>query len=107
MVHHTLALCKGELAEQEEALARCGGDPVRIAAPSIEEGRLRRPRRLLGEIDKLVFDFKGAKRFKFLQCANVGHDSLLVRWLVWTPSSQEQPRPVILATERCASNFEI
>ncbi len=35
-VEHALALGDGELPEQEERLARLGGDPVRVAAAGVQ-----------------------------------------------------------------------
>ena len=46
-LHRPFAFGDGKLAEQEETFARRGGDPVRIAAASIQERGLRRPGGLL------------------------------------------------------------
>jgi len=43
MLHHPLAFGDRELTKQEKSLARCGCDPVGIAAACIEKGRLRCP----------------------------------------------------------------
>ena len=76
MLHHALALGDRELTEQEKAFARRRGDPIRIAAAGIEECRLRRPRRLLGELDQLVLDFERTQSLEFAQCEDVSHDVL-------------------------------
>ena len=44
-VDHALALEDGELAEQEEGLARLGGDPVRVAAAGVQVRDWPRPAR--------------------------------------------------------------
>ena len=72
MLHHPPALGQGELAEKEEALARLGGDPVRVAAAGVEERGLRGPGRLLGELDELVLDLERAHLVEDLQVD--GHD---------------------------------
>ena len=67
MLHHPLAFGNRKLAEQEEALAGGGGDPVGIAATGIQKGRLRSLRSLLGELDQLVLDLERAERFEFVE----------------------------------------
>jgi hypothetical protein len=57
-VHDPPALGDRKLAEQEEAVARRGGDPVGVAATGIEERGLGRPGGLLGEGDQLVLDLE-------------------------------------------------
>ena len=65
MLHHPLAFGDRELTEQEEAFARSGGDPVGVAAASIEKCRLCCSRSLLGEFDQLVFNLERAQRLEF------------------------------------------
>ena len=84
MIHHPLALGDGELAEEEEALARRGGDPVGIAAAGVQERGLRGPRRLLGQLDQLVLDLERAQSFEFAQGEDVGHAQLLVSMVACT-----------------------
>jgi len=60
MLHHPLALGQRELSEEEEALTGGGGDPVGIAAASIEEGGLGRPGGGFGEIDQFILDLERA-----------------------------------------------
>src|SRR3982751_5587633 len=78
MIHHTLALGKRELPEQEKSLARRGRNPVRIATARIEKGGLGRPGCRLRKIDEFILDLEGAQSFKLLQRQNVGHDVLLI-----------------------------
>jgi len=60
MFHHSLAFGDRKLTKQEEALARFGSDPVRIAATGIQECRLCRPGCFLGELDQFVFNLERA-----------------------------------------------
>ena len=78
MLHHPLALGDRKLAEQEEALAGSGGDPVGITAAGIQKGRLRPLRSLLRKLDQLVLDLKRAERFKALQVYEFPWSSLSV-----------------------------
>ena len=73
MLHHPFAFGDRKLTEQEEAFARSRGNPVRVAAASIEECRLRRARGLLGELDQLIFNLKRAQRLEFTELHEV-HD---------------------------------
>jgi hypothetical protein len=75
MLHHAPGLREGELAEQEEALARLGGDPVGVAASGIEERGLGGLRGLLGELDQLVFDLERAHLVELFEVD--GHGCLL------------------------------
>ncbi len=67
MLHHPFAFGDRELTQQEEAFARSGGDPVGVAAASIEECRLRRTGGLLGEFNQLVFDLERAQRLELTE----------------------------------------
>jgi hypothetical protein len=84
MLHHTLALGHRKLTEQEKPLARCGRNPVRIAAAGIKEGCLGRLRCCLRQVDQFVLDLEWTQSLEFTQCHNVGHDLLLLfarlRW---------------------------
>ena len=60
-IEHALALGDGELPEQEEGLARFGGDPVRIAASRIQEGERRVLRGLHGDFGDEVLDLERAQ----------------------------------------------
>src|SRR5881397_1713632 len=79
MLHHPLALGDRELAEQKEALARGGGDPVGVAAPGVEERRLRGAGCLLRELDQLVLDLERAQGLELLQGHEVTHGNRLRR----------------------------
>src|SRR5881409_1495413 len=79
MLRHPLALGDRELAEQKEALARGGGDPVGVAAPGVEERRLRGAGRLLRELDQLVLDLERAQGLELLQGHEVTHGNRLRR----------------------------
>ena len=79
MLHHPLALGDRELAEQKEALARGGGDPIGVAAPGVEERRLRGAGRLLRELDQLVLDLERAQGLELLQGHEVTHGNRLRR----------------------------
>ena len=57
----------GELAEQKERLARLGGDPVRVAAASIQEGEVRVRSRSLAYLDQLVFDLERTQRVSYFR----------------------------------------
>jgi hypothetical protein len=61
LVHHALALGNRELPEQEEPLARRGRNPVRVAAPRVEECVGRLPGGGLGQLDQLVLDLERAE----------------------------------------------
>ena len=78
MIHHPLAFGAGELAEEEERVARPCCNPVGIAAPGIQEGGLRGPRGLPCQLDQLVLDFERAQSFELAQGEDVGHGWLLV-----------------------------
>ena len=67
MFHHALALGDGELAKQEKALARRGGNPIGIAAAGIQERGLRGAGGLLGQMDQLVFDLERDQSLEFAQ----------------------------------------
>jgi hypothetical protein len=60
-VHHPSRLGHRELAQEEEALARGGGDPVRVAAPGVEEHVRGFLGLRLGELDQLVLDLERAQ----------------------------------------------
>ena len=60
-VHDPLALADGELAEEEESLARRGRDPVGIAAAGVQQGHGGLLGAFLGERDQLVLDLERAE----------------------------------------------
>ncbi len=60
-VEHALALGDGELPEQEERLARLGGDPVRVAAAGIQVGERRFLRGLRRHLGEEVLDLERAQ----------------------------------------------
>ena len=76
-LHHPLAFEDRELAEQEEALAWRGGDPVGIAAAGIEEGRLRGLGGLLRQAPQLVLDLERAQGLELAQGREFSHLVLL------------------------------
>src|SRR4029453_1515019 len=55
------------------ALAWGGGDPVGVAAPGVEERRLRGPGRLLRELDQLVLDLERAQGLELSKGHDVAH----------------------------------
>jgi hypothetical protein len=65
-LHRPFAFGDGKLAEQEETFARRGGDPIRIAAASVQERGLSRLRRGFGKVDQLVLDLEWAQSLEFL-----------------------------------------
>jgi hypothetical protein len=71
--HHPLAFEDGELAEQEEAFARRGGDPVGVAPSGVEEGRLRGLGGLLRQAPQLVLDLERAQGFELAQRGKLSH----------------------------------
>ena len=76
-LHHPLAFEDRELAEQEEALAWRGGDPVGVSAAGIEEGRLRPLGGLLRQAPQLVLDLERAQGLELAQGREFSHLVLL------------------------------
>src|SRR5213080_3806778 len=69
-----IKLAKKTSRTTQSAFLNAGrGNPVRVAAASIEECRLRRARGLLGELDQLIFNLKRAQRLEFTELHEV-HD---------------------------------
>ena len=60
-IHHALALGHGELTEQEERLARLGGDPVRVAATGVQIGKRRLLRALRRSLGEEILDLERAE----------------------------------------------
>src|SRR5207302_1689217 len=87
----------GKLAEQEETFARRGGDPIRIAAASVQEHGLSRPGRGFGEVDEFVLDLERAQSLKFFQREDVSHYVLLFERC----SSFREWRLLYVSTRRC------
>ncbi len=66
-VEHALALGDRELAEQEERLARLGGDPVRVAATGVQVGERRFLRGLRRHLGEEVLDLERAQLLVLLE----------------------------------------
>src|SRR5262249_46529130 len=88
MLHHPLAFGDGELSEQKKALARGGGDPVRVATAGVQECRLRSLGGLFGEVDELVLDLERAQRLEFFQGQKIGHLTLPSCSICWKGGGQ-------------------
>src|SRR4029453_5429920 len=73
VLHHSLALGDRELAEQEEALAGRGRDPVGIATARVEKRRLRSARGLLCQLDELVLDLERTQGLELSKGHDVAH----------------------------------
>lgn len=59
IVAHAARFLHGELAQQEEGVARFGGNPVGIAAARVQHGQRGRLLGVLGQRDQIILKFKG------------------------------------------------
>ena len=66
-IHAPPALGDSELAQQKERLAWLGGDPVRVAAAGIQEGKVGLRSRSPADLDQLVLDFERTQRLVFAE----------------------------------------
>src|SRR6476620_3616380 len=74
LIHHPVAFGYRELSEQEKPFARCGGDPIGIAATGVKEYRLRGLGTLPGPFDQFIFNLEWAQSLEFFQCEEVSHE---------------------------------